>query len=301
MPTASTFEQPPPVEALGDACHPRARVRRLDLELLADERLRGGGPRGGGSRLRAYSSKRMHPRLRARAAGVVRHARLGARSSRSTGGSSATTTRTSPSSARRSRAGAAGFRSGSRSMRRTARSSGSRSTRSRSAEETGAACAAAGADRAPDALLDGRARRPLPPSPGRGGGREVFSVKAFGQATVRHAVFGLVLGVRGAERPGAGPARKPASSRSGIRSVSPTGSPSKRSTARRLPPVVFTCSTSAASAGRAIPRPGSRSETIERPPRSTKSAGSPPRRTTCAPATLAARPPASFGHGRAAP
>ena len=37
MPTASTFEQPPAVETLGDACYPGARVRRLDRELLPDE------------------------------------------------------------------------------------------------------------------------------------------------------------------------------------------------------------------------------------------------------------------------
>ena len=37
--------------------------------------------------------------------------------------------------------------------------------------------------------------RPLPPSPGRGGGSpKPMRVKAFGQATVPHAVFGLVPG-----------------------------------------------------------------------------------------------------------
>ena len=49
-----------------------------------------------------------------------------------------------------------------------------------------------------------------------------------------------------------GPARKPASSSSGMISVSPTGSLSKRSTARRffVPPPFLTCSTSAVSATR---------------------------------------------------
>ena len=43
LPTASTLEQPPTVEALRDACHPGARVRRLDRELLADEHLEAAG------------------------------------------------------------------------------------------------------------------------------------------------------------------------------------------------------------------------------------------------------------------
>src|SRR5207248_2347543 len=84
-----------------------------------------------------------------------------------------------------------------------------------------------------------------------------------------------------------GPAKKPSSRRSGIASVSPTGSPSKRSTASRFAPPPRTCSTSAASAGRSHSSSGSRSGTSERPPRSTKSAAPPPRRTTCAPATRA--------------
>ena len=49
-----------------------------------------------------------------------------------------------------------------------------------------------------------------------------------------------------------GPGRKPASTSSGIASVS-TGSPSKRSTASRLSPVRRACSTRAASAGRSQP------------------------------------------------
>ena len=81
-------------------------------------------------------------------------------------------------------------------------------------------------------------------------------------------------------------------------SVSPTGSPSKRSTARRLLRLVFTCATSACKRARSHSSSGSRSGTSDLPPRSTKSAGSPPSRTTCAPATRAARPPARFGHGK---
>src|SRR5438034_4293445 len=99
-----------------------------------------------------------------------------------------------------------------------------------------------------------------------------------------------------------GPARKPASTSRGIASLSVTGSPSKRSTARRFfGPLLRTSSTKAASAGLSQLSSGSRSGTSERPPRSTKSAGSPPRRTTFAPATRAALAPARFGHGRAAP
>src|SRR5919204_4766181 len=98
-----------------------------------------------------------------------------------------------------------------------------------------------------------------------------------------------------------GPARKPASSSSGMISVSPTGSPSKRSTASRFAPPAFTCSTSAPSAARSQSSSGSRSGTSDRPPRSTNSAASPPSSTTCAPATRAARAPARFGHGIAAP
>ena len=63
-----------------------------------------------------------------------------------------------------------------------------------------------------------------------------------------------------------------------------------------------TCSTRASSArSGATPRPGSRSGTSERPPRSTKSAASPSSSTTYAPATRAARAPARFGQGSAAP
>src|SRR2546429_7154957 len=98
-----------------------------------------------------------------------------------------------------------------------------------------------------------------------------------------------------------GPARKPASTSRGITSVSVTGSPSKRSTARRLAPPRLTNPTSAASAGRSHSSSGSRRGTSDRPPRSTNSAGSPPSRTTCAPATRPARAPARFGHGRTAP
>ena len=88
---------------------------------------------------------------------------------------------------------------------------------------------------------------------------------------------------------------------SGITSVSVTGRPSNRSTASRLPPPARTCSTSAAIAGRSQSSSGSRSGTSVRPPRSTKSAASPPSSTTCAPATRAARAPARFGQGSAAP
>ena len=77
--------------------------------------------------------------------------------------------------------------------------------------------------------------------------------------------------------------------RSGIASLSVTGSPSKRSTASRFRPRARTCATSASSAGRSQVSSGSRSGTSERPPRSTNKAGSPPSRTTSAPATRAAR------------
>ena len=66
-----------------------------------------------------------------------------------------------------------------------------------------------------------------------------------------------------------GPARKPASTSSGIASVSATGSPSKRSTASRLRAPAGRAATSAASAGRSHASSGSRSGTSERPPRST--------------------------------
>ena len=63
-------EEPPPVEALRDAGHPRARMRRLDLEPLADERSGGCGPRGEARRLRACC-KRMHLRWKRAGAGAV--------------------------------------------------------------------------------------------------------------------------------------------------------------------------------------------------------------------------------------
>ena len=98
-----------------------------------------------------------------------------------------------------------------------------------------------------------------------------------------------------------GPARKPDSTRSSIASDSTTGTPSKRSTARRFAPPDLTCATSAASAGRSQSGSGSRSGTSERPARSTNSTASPPSRTTHAPATRAARAPARRGQGTEAP
>src|SRR4051812_46396728 len=59
-----------------------------------------------------------------------------------------------------------------------------------------------------------------------------------------------LLSAQGRRTARRGPARKPASTSSGIASLSVTGSPSKRSTARRFfGPRLRTCSTSAASAG----------------------------------------------------
>src|SRR5262249_46695163 len=86
-----------------------------------------------------------------------------------------------------------------------------------------------------------------------------------------------------------GPARNPASTSSSIASDSTTGSPSKRSTARRRPRPARTWSASAASAGRSQSGLGSRSGTSDRPPRSTYSIASPPTATTYAPAALASR------------
>ena len=139
------------------------------------------------------------------------------------------------------------------------------------------------------------------PARGEPGVRTVFSAPAFAQATVRHALFGVVLGrASGTQKRTPPRARRGSRLRAGAASgrSPPTGSPSKRSTARRCPRLVFTCSTRAASAGRSHSSSGSRSETIERPPRSTKSAASPPRRTTCAPATRAARPPDALRPGQ---
>src|SRR5205823_3367234 len=108
--------------------------------------------------------------------------------------------------------------------------------------------------------------------------REVYDLIGAGKLDVR---IGGRYPLADARR---APARKPASSRSGMISVSPTGSPSKRSTASRaLPPRRLTSSTRAASAMRSQPSSGSRSGTSERPPRSTNNAGSPPSSTTCAP------------------
>src|SRR5919201_205493 len=117
----------------------------------------------------------------------------------------------------------------------------------------------------------------------------------------RTAGFVEELRLHGRSTARRGPERNPASSSKGMTSVSPTGSPSKRSTASRFAPPRLTCSTSAASATRSQSSSGSRSGTSERPPRSTNSAASPPSRTTCAPATRAARAPDRFGHGNVAP
>ena len=61
---------------------------------------------------------------------------------------------------------------------------------------TGAARAASWRCRALALFSTGAPRRPPPPGPGRGGRREALQRRqAFGQATFRHALFGLVLGL----------------------------------------------------------------------------------------------------------
>src|SRR6266852_4579834 len=84
----------------------------------------------------------------------------------------------------------------------------------------------------------------------------------------RRAVKRVAFGHYGRRTARLGPARNPASTRSGIASLSVTGSPSKRSTASRFAPPAFTCETSNARAGRSHSSSGSRSGSRERPPRS---------------------------------
>ena len=101
-----------------------------------------------------------------------------------------------------------------------------------------------GTRRARRALPALRPGRSLPPGPrrARASRRCSRNPRAFAQATVRHACSagarpaGALSAGQGRSTARRGPARKPASSRSGISSVSATGRPSKRSTASRLAP-----------------------------------------------------------------
>ena len=93
-----------------------------------------------------------------------------------------------------------------------------------------------------------RSSAPCRQSAGRSSwaGRARSRARADGRRARRRARARFRL--RRADTARRGPARKPASTRSGMTIVSVTGSPSKRSTARRFAPPRFTCATSAASA-----------------------------------------------------
>ena len=116
LPTASTRTSRRPSRRLRDSGHARPRMRRLDLELLADERLEAAG-RAMERVALGHSCKRMHLRWRGQRAGAVAAIVWGAARAGRPAALPDRTTRTWRFSARRSRAGRPGGRWGLRSMR----------------------------------------------------------------------------------------------------------------------------------------------------------------------------------------
>ena len=186
-------QQPPAVEALGDAGHPGARMRRLDLEPLPDERLEPRAARWSESPsgiLEAYAST-----LESSSGRRGRDARLG--------GARADRPAALPPGLLRCRRARQGVHAGPgwRPLglaihAPNGASSGSRSTRSQSRRRGSApACA-------PMALVEhvtlfstGTLADRYHPARESRECERVFSPPAFGQATLRHAVFGLSSGL----------------------------------------------------------------------------------------------------------